>query len=192
MRGSVFHCSRLLPIFIVILVLSWKCSEQKFFVRNTFWKCFLQVCLFIFHYIICWPEFLFVLTFIKFKSCLLFLLLSMFSEFSLGNLCLPCEDSKSFIILTSTFRSKIHQILNFVWCEVGNWAHFFHHQQQVVSVPFVEKTFPFELLYQSLCQKINSRSTYMSLYSGLLHWSSLMPISNCVHYCNFILTLEGK
>lgn len=58
---------------------------------------------------------------------MIFLLLTMFFEFCLRNFCLPCESSKSLIILISILRSKILQILNSVRCEVEDWAHAFHH-----------------------------------------------------------------
>ena len=51
--------------------------------------------------------------------------------------------SKSFIVLTLKFRSRIYfELIFYVWCEVGAQIDSFAYGWPVVSAPFVEKTVP--------------------------------------------------
>ena len=86
----------------------------------------------------------------------------------------------NFVVLNSTLRSKIHEIL---WCEVGDWAHFFTIQIPCDFSTICWKRFPssLELLY-CFCQKlINHIHTYLCTVSkaALVHVPILMLITNC-------------
>lgn len=96
----------------------------------------------------------------------------------------------NFVVLNSTLRSKIHEIL---WCEVGDWAHFFTIQIPCDFSTICWKRFPssLELLY-CFCQKlINHIHTYLCTVSkaALIHVPILMLITNCYQAVLMIVAL---
>lgn len=89
----------------------------------------------------------------------------------------------NFVILNSTLESKIHEILNLVWCEVGDWAHCFTIQMPCDFSTICWKRFPssLELLY-CFCQKL-IHHIHICLctisQAALIHVPILMLITNC-------------